>query len=83
MPPLCNLHAVQVSGRRRWYPSFPVKIPTAQTRRRRQRIGPAPATKLHRGWPSGWRLGHLAQLDRTFAAVLSAGENATLSPSLK
>jgi len=83
MQSLRILHAVQLVGRRRRGLSFPVKIPTAETRRRRHQIVLSPATALDRARPSGRRVVHLAQGDRTFAAVLSVGENATLSPSLK
>ena len=83
MQSLRILHAVQLVGRRRRGLSFPVKIPTAETRRRRQPIAPAPTTTLDRVQPSGRRVGHLAPEDRKFCAVLTAGENATLSPSLK
>ena len=44
MPPLRNSRTVQLFGRRRRCSSFPDEIPTAETRRRRQQTGLAPAT---------------------------------------
>ena len=83
MPPRCNLRAVRLFGRRRRCSSLPVNIPTADARRRRQQIGLAPATALHRARTSGRSNGHLALEYRKFRAVLTADENATLSSSMR
>ena len=83
MPLRCNYRALQLFGRLRRSSSLPVNIPTADARRRRQQIGLAPATALHRARTSGRSNGHLALHDATFRAVLAAGDNATLSPSLR
>jgi len=80
MPPLRNSRAVQLFGRRRRCSSFPVTIPTAETRRRRPQIGLASETVQAPGRPSGRRVGHLALEDRKFRAVLTVSKNATLSP---
>ena len=75
MPMICSRHAVQLSHRRRRCSSFPVDIPSAELRRRRQQIGLAPATKLDHGRPSSWRVGNPALHDPTFRAVLMIREN--------
>jgi hypothetical protein len=75
MPPLRNSRAVQLFGRRRRCSSFPDKIPTAETRRRRHQIGLAPPTGQARGRPSGHRFGHLALEERKFRAILAVVQN--------
>ena len=77
MRPLCNSRAVRLSGRRRRCSSFPDKIPTVETRRRRLQIRLAPPTGQARGRPSGHRFGHLALEDRKFRAVLAVVQNTT------
>jgi hypothetical protein len=83
MRPLCNSRAVRLSSRRRRCSSFPDKIPTAETRRRRYQIGLAPPTGQARGRPSDHRFGHLALEDRKFRAVLSVVQNTTFQLAAK
>jgi len=83
MPLRCNHRALQLFGQRRRSSSLPVIIPTAEARRRRHQIGLAPAMALDSARTSGRGIGHLALKIRKFRAVLTAGEHATLSPSLR
>jgi hypothetical protein len=75
MRPLASLRAVQLFRRRRRSSSLPVEIPTTETRRRRQPIGLAPATRLDCERPSGRRVDHSAQDDRESRAVLTVFDN--------
>jgi len=83
MPPLSDPRTVQLFGRRRRCSSFPDKIPTAETRRRRHQIGLAPPTGQARGRPPGHRFGHLALEDRKFRAVLAVVQNTTFQLAAK
>jgi hypothetical protein len=63
--------------------SFPVTIPTAAARRRRQQIGTRSATKSDTGRPPRRHIGNLAREDHKSRAILTAVQNTTLPLPVK
>jgi len=78
MRPLCIIRAVQLSGQRRRCSFFPVTIPTAAARRRRQQFGTGSTTKSDTGRPPRRHIGNLAREDHKSCAILTAVQNTTL-----